>query len=74
MSAYCYQITQEQHSAYISYGICALCSIAPNDWQVAARIADISCDRQFAEQLAEKYTRFQLSPLHLCEAVPDELN
>ena len=63
MSAYRYQVIQETHPSYISYGLaCA-----------AAQVLDISCDRQFAEQLAERYTRFQLSPLHLAEAVQDAL-
>lgn len=63
MPAYQYHVTQETHPTYTSYGLaCA-----------SAQVQDICCDRRFAEQLAEQFNRFSLSPLHLAEAVQDAL-
>ena len=36
-------------------------------------IRDISTDPIFVEKLAERFTRFQLSPVHFIEAVEDAL-
>lgn len=57
---------------YKAYSICAE-QQAPQGYINTLIIPDVSCDKEFAVQLAEQCTRKQLSPLHLLDVVLDML-
>ena len=59
---------EEPTGSCISYGLCMLVDEGP-----MKEIRDISTDPIFVEKLAERFTRFQLSPVHFIEAVEDAL-
>ena len=59
---------EEPTGSYGSYGLCLLVDEGPTK-----EIRDISTDPVFVEKLAERFTRFQLSPVHFIEAVEDAL-
>lgn len=54
-----YGIVQEEHTG--------------SGWQEVGRIPNVSPDRRLVEDLAERFTREQLSPLHLLDAVMDAI-
>ncbi len=41
--------------------------------RAVTRVCDVTTRRSFAEELAERFTRFQLSPIHLKDAIEDTL-
>ena len=56
----------------VSYGILAETAEGPG-WRPAARVLDISPDKEFVSDLARRCTSGQLSPLHLLDVVLDAL-
>lgn len=42
-------------------------------WRTVTVVEDVSHDGEFTAELAEKFTRCQLSPLHLLDAIMDSL-
>lgn len=57
---------------YCSYGIHAF-TATPTGFDNAGLIFDISCDQDFVSLLADTYTRLQLDPIHLLDAILDAL-
>lgn len=57
---------------YTSYGIHAL-QCQPGQNQMVTIVHDISTKQNFVEQLAARFTKYQLSPLHLKEVIEDFL-
>ena len=60
------------YGGVLTYGIQA-CQIDSNGVHTVAELADISSDYSFVETLVCKFNSFQLSPLHLTDAVLDHL-
>lgn len=58
----------EEEGEYQAFGICAM-----RDGSCAARIADISLDRDFVLQLAQRCTQSELALDHLLDVVEDAL-
>ena len=44
-----------------------------NTWRAVSVVKDVTPNGQFAAELAEKFTRGQLSPLHLRDAIMDSI-
>ena len=42
-------------------------------WRAVSVVKDVTSNGQFAVELAEKFTRGQLSPLHLLDVIMDSL-
>ena len=55
---------------YVSYGI--LCTDEISETTVSF-ISDVSSNKNLVDSIADKFTEFQLSPIHLREAIEDEL-
>ncbi len=69
-------VEQSLYSPYIgryrSFGIAAVdCSAVPHE--VPAFIPDVSADRGFVSRLADLFTRENLDPIHLLNAIEDSI-
>lgn len=58
--------------SYITYGMIAE-QTCGTDWNEVRVIRDISCDKFFVDQLAEKCTWGQLDPIHMMDVVYDSI-
>jgi hypothetical protein len=60
------------YGSYCSYGILSY-QLQDGNRQLIMTVHDISTKQDFTEQLAKRFTRQQLSPIHLLEVLPDFL-
>ncbi len=60
-------MTEEELGTYRSFGI--TCRTKEGD----THILDISTDREKVADMAERFNRYQLSPIHFQDAVEEEL-
>lgn len=57
---------------YDSFGIAAA-EYTPTGWKQIAFLSDVSPDGAFVAALANRFTLYQLSPIHLKEVVEDAM-
>ncbi|SFP78511.1 hypothetical protein SAMN05216343_11475 [Oscillibacter sp. PC13] len=67
------RVLLEETGPYTAYGLLAE-EYADDSWRAIAVVPDISCDKAFVAQLAEKCTRGQLSPIQMLDVVTDALS
>lgn len=57
---------------YCTYGIRA-CKITAGSWEQVDLFHDVTVSPSLAEQLAERFSLYQLSPIHLKDVIEDTL-
>ena len=67
------RVLLEETGPYTAYGLLAE-ECTDSSWRAIAVVPDISCDEAFVVQLAERYTRGQLSPIQMLDVVADALS
>ncbi len=62
----------EETGEYSSFGLCVY-RVSGESEEKLLSVSDVSLDREFVEKLAKSFNDFQLSPVHIYEAIENAI-